>query len=119
MKQLLTAIIFSALLSLPARAEIVSANMLRVMCSYPSLPANVQEFAKQSCYTIIRSYLEYNAAMRNHVGVRVPFCLSEGGASLEGARATFLGYVSSNPNAEKQPAAIIFMMAMGEVSRCR
>lgn len=46
-----------ACLTNPVRAEFVSADMLRAVCSYQSLPENVRAGAKQICHTTIRAYL--------------------------------------------------------------
>ena len=101
-----------------ARAEVVTADMLRATCSYEALPADIQKFAKDTCHTTIRAYLEYNSGMKN-MGFQVPFCLAPGGSSLQGARSTFLGYLAINPDVLNNPATLVFMAAMSEVSRCK
>ena len=106
-------------LSGQVRGDVISADMLRATCSYQNLPEEVKPTAKQICHTTIRAYLEYNSAMRVVMKSWVPFCLAEGGSSLVGARSTFLGFVAANSELKQESAAVVFMMAMGEVSRCQ
>jgi hypothetical protein len=101
-----------------AEAEVVSADMLRAACSWKSLPADFQPVAKNMCNTTIRAYLEYNASMKTHFGLTVPFCLAPGGSSLAGASAAFTGFLANNPAMRSEPAAIVFPLAMQSVSRC-
>lgn len=101
-----------------AKAEIVTAEVLATLCNYSALPNEYQKFAKNSCNGTIRAYLEYNSAMKVHFNLKVPFCLSPGGASLGGATSTFLGYLQSHPDALKKPASIVFAEAMASVAKC-
>jgi len=102
-----------------SKAEFVNAEMLAALCNYKSLPQQYQKFAKDSCNGTIRSYLEYNSAMKTHFKLKVPFCLSGGGATLSGATSTFIGYLQQNPQHKIKPAAIVFAEAMASVSKCK
>ena len=98
--------------------EVTSAEMLETLCNYKSLPQEHKKFAKHSCYSIIRAYLEYNSAMKTHYKLMVPFCLADGGSTLEGAAATFLGYLQQNPQYKPRTAVVVFADAMALISKC-